>query len=149
VGSPRPAPAGHWPGQFPAVGDGERGGGQAGCDCGCCRGQQSVLGAEPCGERPTERGAERGREHGQRAASGQDLGEPFRGDGAQRKALACAAGQRRRLEQLNVVASSRLVPHQFGKVTVIVPAGLCWQWRSQLSAVSFQSEAGPAKWRTG
>ena len=38
-----------------------------------------MLGAEPCGERPAERGAERAREHGQRAASGQDLGEQFRG----------------------------------------------------------------------
>ena len=40
---------------------------------------------------------------------------------------ACTAGQRRRLEQLNVVASWAVLPHQSGKVTVIVPAGLCWQ----------------------
>ena len=39
---------------------------------------------------------------------------------------AAAAGQRRRLVQLNVLASGAL-PHQSWKVTVIVPAGLCWQ----------------------
>ena len=37
--------------------------------------------------------------------------------------------QRRRLEQLNVVANGGpFVSHQSGKVTLIVPARLCWQW---------------------
>lgn len=44
--------------------------------------------------------------------------------GRQRASARCSTGQRRRLEQLNVVAS-RAGPHQSWKVTVIVPAGLC------------------------
>ncbi len=44
-------------------------------------------------------------------------------------ATACSqTGQRRRLEQLNVLVRwAGCVPHQLGKVTVIVPAGVYWQ----------------------